>query len=402
MKRRILCYLLLNVIIVSAYSQEKSSFSGKVTNIKSLPIPGSTIYLLNTNQGTTSDQQGNFNFTDILPGKYAVQVSSVGYATLNRDIIIGNSADKPVNFSLADAAVQLDAVLVSAQKKEEFLQKVPLSITAISAKQATAYRLWNSKELTAIVPNLYSANSGDDRNVTAIRGIATTSYDPAVTTYIDGVNQFSLDTYIATLSDIERIEVLRGPQGTLYGRNAMGGVINIITKQPGNKLNGFIEMNAGNYNQFRMSAGLRIPLVKNKIFLGMSALYNKRNGFYTNDFNNSSFDKQNSVTKNLYLKYIANTKLAFTLNVKHQRYRNSGPFPLVIGDSIALNNPFHLEQNAVANMIDRTFNISLIAAYTGKKFNFNSQTAYQSNHRYYDKPLDGDFFPFDGVTIIND
>ena len=151
--------------------------------------------------------------------------------------------------------MQLEAVLVSAEKKEAFLQKVPLSITAISSHQVKDYRLWNSHELTAIVPNLYSASSGDERNVTGIRGIATTSYDPAVATYIDGVNQFSLDTYIPQLSDIERIEVLRGPQGTLYGRNAMGGVINIITKQPGNKLGGFAEINIGNYNQQRYYGG---------------------------------------------------------------------------------------------------------------------------------------------------
>ncbi|MEP7164539.1 MAG: TonB-dependent receptor [Ferruginibacter sp.] len=402
MKPRILCYILLSVITASGYSQQEGNFSGKVTNVKSAAIPGSTIYLLNTNQGTTADHDGNFSFKDLPAGKYAIQISSVGYATLNRDVVIDNSTTGPVNFSLADAAVQLDGVLVSAQKKEEFLQKVPLSITAISSKQVAAYRLWNSKELTAIVPNFYSANSGDDRNVTSIRGIATTSYDPAVTTYIDGVNQFSLDTYIATLSDIERIEVLRGPQGTLYGRNAMGGVINIITKQPSNKLNGFIELNAGNYDQFRMSAGLRLPLVMNKLFLGISGVYNTRDGFYTNDLNNSSFDKQYSVTKNIYLKYIASNKLAFTVNVKHQNYRNNGAFPLVVGDSMAFNNPFHLEQNATAKMIDNTFNISLIAAYTGKKLNFSSQTAYQSNHRYYDKPLDGDFFSFDGVTIIND
>ncbi|WP_315816025.1 TonB-dependent receptor plug domain-containing protein [Paraflavitalea speifideaquila] len=124
------------------------------------------------------------------------------------------------------------------------------------------YRLWNTKDITAIVPNLYSADPGDNRNVTSIRGITTTSYDPAVATYIDGVNQFGLDTYISQLSDIERIEVLRGPQGTLYGRNAMGGVINIITKQPGNHLTGFAEANMGNYGQHRIAAGIRTPLIK--------------------------------------------------------------------------------------------------------------------------------------------
>ena len=175
------------------------------------------------------------------------------------------------DIQLADASNQLDAVLVSAQKTEESLQNVPFSISALSSRQVKQYRLWNTNELTAIVPNLYSSNSGDDRNVTSIRGITTTSYDPAVATYIDGVNQFGLDTYIAQLLDIERIEVLRGPQGTLYGRNAMGGVINIITKQPSNITNGFAEINVGNYGQQRYSVGVRTPIVKNKLFAGASA-----------------------------------------------------------------------------------------------------------------------------------
>ncbi len=249
-----------------------------------------------------------------------------------------------------DVSLQLDAVLVTAQKTEESLQQVPFSITAISARQVQQYRLWNSNELTVIVPNLYSSNSGDDRNVTSIRGITTTSYDPAVATYIDGVNQFGLDTYIAQLSDIERIEILRGPQGTLYGRNAMGGVINIITKQPTSIPNGFAEINVGNYGQQRYSIGLRTPMVKDKLFLRVSGLYNKRDGFYTNQFNN----------------------------------------------------PFLLNQNAIAKMIDNTFHSSFTANYAGKTFNFSSQTAYQFNHRYYNKPLDADFSPIDGITVIND
>lgn len=401
MKTRLRCFIFFNMLLVTAFSQQKIQFSGKVTNTDFLPVAGATIYLLNTNQGAISDKEGRFSFANIDAGIYEVQLTSAGYATLNRIITLENQATESFDFQLADAAVQLDNVMVSAQKKEEFLQKVPLSITSLSERQVKEYRLWNSKELTAIVPNLYAANPGDGRNVITIRGITTTSYDPSVTTYIDGVNQFSLDTYIGEMSDVERIEVLRGPQGTLYGRNAMGGVINIITKQPGNTLSGFAEINAGNYGQVRISSGLRIPVVKNKLYMGIAAVYNKRDGYYTNDFNNSSFDKQYGILSNYYLKYIASQRLTFTINAKQQYGLNNGAFPLVNGVAEAFNTPFHLSQDAIAKMTDNTFNISLVANYTGKRFNFSSQTAWQYNHRYYDGPLDGDFSPVDAVTVIN-
>src|SRR5207237_2727262 len=136
--------------------------------------------------------------------------------------------------------------------------------SALPVKNSIDSRLSITTALTAVVPNLFSGNPGDGRNVTSIRGITSSSYDPAVTTYIDGVNQFTLDTYIPQLFDVERIEVLRGPQGTLYGRNAMGGVINIITKQPANKANAFAEMSFGNFGQEHFTLGLRSPIIKDK------------------------------------------------------------------------------------------------------------------------------------------
>ncbi|HET6993914.1 MAG TPA: TonB-dependent receptor [Chitinophagaceae bacterium] len=401
MKHLIAFFAFCLAITSTIQGQSTTRLSGKVTNARSTPVAGSTVYLLNTNSGTVSDDQGNFSFGNLPAGEYILQVSSIGYATVYKDVIIKGGETESLAIQLPEAGLQLDAVWVNAQKREELLQRVPLSITAISSRQVQQYRLWNNNELATIVPNLYSANSGDDRNVTSIRGITTTSYDPAVATYIDGVNQFGLDTYIATLFDIERIEVLRGPQGTLYGRNAMGGVINIITKQPSNSTSGFAEISFGNYKQQRYSLGLRTPLVKNKLYVGLAGLYDKRHGFYTNQFNNSSFDKQNSFTGNYYLKYIAGSHWDFTINVKHHNNRNNGAFTLVNGVDEALKNPFILNQNAVAKMVDDIFNSSLIVKYSGSSFNFSSQTAWQSNHRYYDKPLDGDFSPIDGVTIIN-
>jgi iron complex outermembrane recepter protein len=392
---------LLFVLLTSAvYSQNTRQVSGKITDVNQQPLVGANVHILNTNLGAVTDREGKFAIDNVRDGKYKLEITAVGFAGIRQDITVSESSE-PLAFQLKEAYVQLDAVIVTAQKQEEDLREIPASISALSSRQVQQYRVWNTNEITAIVPNLYSANSGDNRNVTSIRGITSTSYDPAVATYLDGVNQFGLDTYIAQLFDVERIEVLRGPQGTLYGRNAMGGVINVIAKQPTNTTNGFIEFGYGNYGQQRYSNALKIAMIPNKLFVGAATVTEKSDGFYDNAFNNTNFDRKNSFTGNYFLKFLASPKLAFTVNVKHSRNRNYGAFTLAGTTEDAFATPFVVNQNATAKMIDNVFNSSLTAAYVGNKFNFTSQTTYQSNYRYYDKPLDGDFSPADIVTIIN-
>ena len=393
-----ICFILLTLVTTIVNAQK---ISGKITGDHALPVSNALVHLLNTNISAFSDANGDFSLKNTSRGSYILSVSAAGYATVNTNITVTGTANQTINIYLADASKTLDEIVVTAQKNEETLQNIPISITAISAKQVEQYRLWNNKELTAIIPNLYSNNPGDERNVTSIRGVVTTSYDPAVATYVDGVNQFGLDTYIASLNDIERIEVLRGPQGTLYGRNAMGGVINIITKPPTNATHGFAEVNAGNYGLWRLNAGIRGALIKNKLFFGASAVFNTRRGFYTNTFNNTSFDKQQSLAGNYYLRFIPSARWTASLNVKHQDNRNNGAFPLVNGVEDALKNPFQLNQDATAKMIDNTWNTSLSLDHKGTSFNFTSLTAWQTNYRYYNAPLDGDFSPADAVTVIN-
>ena len=383
------------------YSQSLVAIQGNIKDERSNPVSYASVYLLNSNFFAVSDTSGSFMIKNIPEGNYTLVVSAVGYATINEVIQITKQGQTPFDLRLTDASRQLDEVIVTAEKKEENVQAIPSSISALNAKSINNYRLWNSKDLTAIVPNLYSANPGDGRNVTSIRGITSSSYDPAVTTYIDGVNQFTLDTYIPQLFDVERIEILRGPQGTLYGRNAMGGVINIITKQPTNNTSGFLEISAGNYGEQRYTGAIRTPVIKDKLFFGASLLYEGLDGYYTNEYDDSKFDKQHSVGGNYYLKYRVNDRWSATFNVKHLANRNYGSFTLAPDKDAAFADPFKVNQNAVAKLVDNTFNTSLTANYAGQHFNFSTQTSYQSNYRYYATPIDGDFSPADAITIIN-
>lgn len=363
-------------------------------------LPGAAVHVLNTSRTGIADKEGKTMFSSLGRGTYLVECTAVGYASYLQ--VVNLQGHTEITIQLIPKSQQLDEVVVTAEKREAALQQLPLSVTSFSSEQLANYRIWNSRDLSSLSPNIYSTHSGDERNVTGIRGITTTSYTPAVATYIDGVGQFSLDTYIANLFDVERVEILRGPQGTLYGRNAMGGVINVITRQPRNETEATAELNFGNFGLQRHSIAVRFPLVKNRLFMGMAVQLQKRDGYYTNAFSNSSFDKQRMFVNNYFIHYSINRHWTLRLNSKQQQQENEGTFPLIFGVQQAFDEPFQLNYNAVGRMKDRTGNLSLVAQYDGPGLLLTAQTAFQRNYRYYQAPLDGDFSPLDAITIAND
>lgn len=374
-------------------------FSGKVVDQTSSPVANVTLHVLNTNLDVLTNEEGEFVIATFLDGSLSVEVSATGFATIETTFNPGQNQHIIIRLSVVER--QLDEVIVTAQKREERLQSTALSVSSINRSTVQVHNIWDLSDLTAMVPNLFSNNPGDGNNVTSIRGITSTSYNQAVTTYVDGVNQFSLDTYIGNILDVERIEVLRGPQGTLYGRNAMGGVINVITRAPSNRREGFGEVSIGNHGLQRYSFANRLPIIRNKLFLGTTLMYESSGGFYTNIYNDSKFDKQHSLMGNYYLKWLPSLKWAVTLNVKHRENRNMGTFPLVMSKEAAFEQPFKLVQDAITQLRRNTFNASLVLKHTGTAFNFSSQTSWQSDHRYYTRPIDGDFSPLDAITIMN-
>ncbi|MGF1636058.1 MAG: TonB-dependent receptor [Cyclobacteriaceae bacterium] len=381
-------------------AQSYGNLSGTVRGIDNAYIPSANVRILNTQRSTYTDPQGNFSLGKLNYGNYSLQISAGQFATQIISVRIDNE-QHTLHLTLRSKTRQLDEVVVSSLKNDEELQMIPVSITALPESQIRSYMLRNLEDISAIVPNLLSAHPGDMRNVSSIRGITTTSYEPAVATYIDGVSQFGLDTYMALLHDVESIEVLRGPQGTLFGRNAMGGVINVRTKKPGNKTRAFAYTDIGNYGLQRYGLGIHTPLVKDKLFFGATGMYSKHNGFYTNSYDSSNYDRKSSILGSYYLNYFINNRWSATINFKHNDNRNFGAFPLVFGVEPAFENPFEVNQNAKTEMVDQNINASLSINYDGETVNFSAQTAYLSNYRYYKDPIDADFSPLDGIEVVN-
>ncbi|WP_029035646.1 TonB-dependent receptor [Salinimicrobium terrae] len=393
--------LLLLFYIIPSYGQinSDSELEGIVVDLNGNPLENVQVELLNTAFSARTNNSGTFLFPEVPYGWYVITAEKSGFATSFKNLQFNNENQK-IKLVLESEMNRLETVTVTAQKREEIIQEIPLSITSLSYEAVKESKIQNVNDLTAISPNLYASDPGDRRTVTSIRGIVSTSYDPAITTYIDGVNQFNLDTYITQLFDIERIEVLRGPQGTLYGRNAMGGVINIITRKPERETSIFGEATFGNFGQKRLLAGLRTPLGE-KFFFGAAALYEERDGFYTNEFTGSTYDDQKNFSGNYYLQYLISPAWEATVNFKHFSAENQGAFPLNMGVEAAFENPYTLNQNQVTAMKDNTFNASLVIDHKRHNLNFSSQTAYQQNYRFYEDPIDADFSPLDAISIFN-
>lgn len=318
--------------------------------------------------------------------------SHAGFSQINdKDTLIQSNTEKRLE----------EVIIFGPEKKQQKLLSSPNSITTIDKNQMQNLRIWEINQIRGIAPNFNLAHSGDNRNIASIRGIVTTSYDQAVATYIDGVPQFNLDTYIPQLNDIESIEIIRGAQGTFYGRNSMGGVINIITQVPNNKPSLLADITVGNRGQKRSSIQFKSALIKNKLFLRSSFLLDAKNGFYTNDFTKDAYDKQTQRLANVQLKYLMKNNWSLQADFKNYTGNNKGAFPLNADQESAFKNPFQLSQNQTTAMNDQTNNLSLILQHKGSKANITLQTSYQQNYRFYDNTLDADFSPYTIIGIFN-
>ena len=382
-----------NIIIIFLCFWATISFGQNVKGtIKSQTgevVSFANITVLNSSSGTVADKDGNFSL-QLESGTYQVQFTAVSYAAKVLEIIVGENV-QTINVMLLGNTQTLGEVVVTANKREEDITKVSTSITSLSAKKIEDTRTWGLGGLTALVPNYtYQELGVPFQQVQSIRGIQVFSENPAVSTYIDDVNNIDILANGFAFTDIERIEVLRGPQGTLFGRNAMGGVINIITKKPTNKTSGFAEDGVGNLGLQRHSAGFKTPIIKNKLFFGANGLYQSQDGYWKNDTtgtgatdgraNGKLVGGEKNLYGNLYLKWLPTQRLSVTLNLKGQRdwSNNTGFFVSQSNDSIALANPDKINLARVGEHERNIFNTSLVAKYFGNKVALTSISAYQT------------------------
>lgn len=187
-------------------------------------------------------------------------------------------------------AVSLKEVTVTANKMEESLKDVPQSISVIDEFALQDRGIKSVGEVIKEIPNLSSTFLfSENINFRGVNASTFTNNNPVVL-YIDGIPQSNRIAYDASLANVERIEVLRGPQGALYGKDSIGGVINIVTKTPQNKWSGAFEAEYGNYGSMTGMFNVGGAVVKDKFFVGINGKLSKDDGWIKN--NNHAMDSK--------------------------------------------------------------------------------------------------------------
>lgn len=400
------------ILLLLTITQLKANhLKGVIKDSEGIPLQNIHVQILNSSMEAASDNQGNFSFS-VANGSYSLLVRSIGYADLLKTIEV--KSDTTIIFQLATSISTLDEVVVSASKKEVAIINIPGAVTSLSAEKIRDTKIWELGDLTGIIPNFQYAQLGVSyQHQMAFRGISVFSETPSVATYIDGVIALNVAGNGFQLMDVERIEVLRGPQGTLYGRNAMGGVINIITRQPSNKKNGFFETSIGNQGLQRYGFGVKTPLIKNKLFFGLSGQFQRMHGFYTNDLSDKStflheplkgtpedgvrVGDENSYYGNMFLKWIPNEKTQITFNTKFQYDHSTGAssyYQAVESDTTAVRHPYKFAVNTLGSHQRSVLNSHLSLRYYHSKYQLNTSFSFQHVRQGY-QHIDQDLWPYD-------
>jgi iron complex outermembrane receptor protein len=186
----------------------------------------------------------------------------------------------------AASALDENTIIVTATRRAQDVQDIPIAVTAVSQAQLDNQGVFNIQQISQLATSITASTAqvASGSVVLRIRGVGTTSnnigFESAVGIFIDGVYQSRPGVALGEMVDIERVEVLRGPQGTLFGRNTSAGALNITTVRPDvSEFGGFVNAMYGNFDEISLQGAINVPIVKDTLALRLTGAYRKRDGF---------------------------------------------------------------------------------------------------------------------------
>ncbi len=232
--------------------------------------------------------------------------------------LLGATAALAAEAATSDSG-QLDEVIVTATRREANLQKVPVAVAAITADQLVKTGAVTLRDLQFSVPNLtFGGLATSRRPDIALRGINSGTrvpgFEGSIGFYVDGIYQPFPSQWINPVADVERVEVLYGPQDTLFGKNTVAGAISTTTRAPTADPGGYATAEYGNHDYYMVKGAANVPIVEDKLFARVNAYVAKRDGYLENVFDGHDLNNLDQVGGRIQLRYLPTDNLDVTLS----------------------------------------------------------------------------------------
>jgi len=337
--KRIIIFMLAVCLVLPAYTQEKRHgrvkrkyqrmeqtderlpqvyVHGRVQNVEGERLAGANVLVPGTRIGVNTNEKGEYFLKGLPTGRVSIRVSFVGYKTKIIDYYL-QEGNNDVLFTLDRQLVTLEPVMVTSQLREQQLPDIPESLSIVGKSELGDNQVKSMTRLSDFIPGLLIREQTPHRPNFVIRGMTSDEVSvgaqPRVSVYYNNTPVSRPSMAASALYDMERVEVLKGPGGTLFGRGAEAGVIHYITRKPDSEFNGFLTAGTGDFHMKEIQGALNIPVVKNKLFIRGSGIFDYRDGYVQNSFG-GTLNGVNTLGGRLSVRFIPfwNTKVDLIVN----------------------------------------------------------------------------------------
>jgi iron complex outermembrane receptor protein len=328
--------LLVAVGALPAFAQSTGRLKGTVVDENRKPIPGVQVVATRTGEGAATvpnvltDTAGAFEFPALPPGTYTLTLSLSGLPDQQRpgvEIAAGRTASVAVELNLSKLLNVLEQVTVTARRVEEELQTTPVPVTAVTTQMIEANRLDTIDKFVEMVPNATMDESFGFEKLVTIRGVTskpTVLAENAVGLFRNGQYYGGTIPNQSALVDLEQVEVMRGPQGGLYGRNAVGGAMNFIFGTPRNAVDESVNFRYGSFERADVDAMVNFPIVDERLMARVVGWrYGQEQGEHYNITLNQQMDKSHDEGGRVGLKWVPRSDLFVTW--MYEKVATAGP-----------------------------------------------------------------------------
>jgi iron complex outermembrane recepter protein len=293
---------------------------------------------------------------------------------------------------------KLDEIIIQSPKYNRNILDIPVSASMVSERMIEYNRVENLTDISSVVPNFFMPDYGSKlTSPVYIRGVGNRINTPSVGLYVDDIPYFEKAAFNFDLHNVERIEVLRGPQGTLYGRNTMGGLINVITNKPREKRYTTLSVDYGNFNQIHSGITHNQPLSKSLSIQGsLNQLHN--DGFYVNTFSRSKVDHINSYSGQLKALISPSKKFHALVNLQYEDSRQGGYPYALYDDELMQAGDINYDKVSIYNR--KLLSTGLIFNYSAPTFTLSMKYSLQSLDDA--QEIDQDFTPESLFFVMQD